>query len=159
MRPARGLLLGAVALAALVFPATASACSCAGPGPGDSWNEHVREDIRSGDAAIVGRLLSVTRPEQGDGPVGPGIAWFRYRILYVVKGKPRLHRDRVVAVKTSGDEASCGLHGRIGSRQGLVLRRSGGRWWGSLCSQYGPKLMRAQGSMEAGGGRRSGCPS
>jgi len=157
----RVLLLSIVLLGALAFPPAASACSCVPPEPGESRSEQLRQNIRAGDAAIVGRLVSVTRPEQGPGevPVGPGIAWFRYRTLYVVKGRPRLQRGRIVAVKTSGDGATCGLYGQVGRRYGLVLDRSEGRWWGNLCQMYGPKMMRAQGSMESGRSARTGCAS
>ena len=89
--------------------------------------------------------------------MGPGTAWFRYRILYVVKGRPRLQRGALVAVKSSGDSASCGLAGRRGRRYGLVIHRFGRRWWGNVCELYDPRLMRAQRPTEAGRGVRRDC--
>lgn len=147
----RVALLGLTMLGLLAFPAGASACSCAPPAPGESRAEQLREEIRRGDGAIVGRLLSV-RPDTG----GPGDVWFRYRILMVVKGKPRLRRGAVVAVRSGGDGATCGLPQDEGRRYGLVLDRLQRRWWGNLCQVYGPRLMRAQAE---GDGSRAAEPA
>ena len=145
----RALLLGTVVAALLAFPVGASACSCVGPEVGQSRSDFVKERIRESDGAIVGRLISVTQPVYG-----PGVAWFRYRILYVAKGGPRLQRGEVVAVKSGGSGNSCGLPQQKGRRYGLTLSRvshgAARRWSAYLCDLFGPREIRAQGSREAG---------
>ena len=153
---ARALALGAFVAGLLAFPAGASACSCVPPEEGQSRSDFVEERIRESDGAIVGRLISVTQRAPG-----PGVAWFRYRILYVAKGGPRLQRGEVVAVKSGGSGNSCGLPQQKGRRYGLVLNRvrhrAGRRWSAYLCDLFGPREIRAAGASGSGGGSRRGC--
>ena len=151
MGPWRALLLVAALMAVFAFPADAAACSCVPPDEGQSRAEQLREDIRASDAALVGRLLSVRT-------VGDFRAFFRYRILHVVKGPRRLQPGRILTVRSASNGALCGLPQTTGRRYGLVLDGRSDGWWGNLCQVYAPRLMRAQGGRDAGrAGGSAGC--
>jgi hypothetical protein len=153
---ARPLLLACLAalVGALIFAATAAACSCAGPAPGEEKSFY-REALQRSDGAFVGKLLRKR-------PVGnaefPTKAIYVYRVTRAFKAEQRL-ADRTVRVRSAADGAACGIEQRIGTRGGLFLYRSGGRWSSNLCLQVSPRdLRRAARSRDGDSRRVSGEP-
>jgi hypothetical protein len=59
----------------------------------------------------------------------------------VLKGRHRIDRPRLV-IRSSLDSAACGLS-QAHRRYGLLLDRFRGRWSASLCSEMGPRALRA----------------
>lgn len=113
-----------VSLGALAFAGSAQACSCVETPP--------REALFEADAAIVGRLISVT-PRDSDS------ADYRYRVGRVYKRGEGIRRGRTVVVRSGIDGASCGLPGGVGQRYGLFLGWIKGGWIGSDCRVISPQ--------------------
>ena len=117
-----------VALATLVFVASASACSCAPQPPAES--------LREADGAVVGRLVKVL-------PHGALHAVYRYEVLHVYKGAEAIEAGRMLDVHGSRRAAACALPRRTGRSYGLFLSRRGGRWFGGICGVVSPRRLRA----------------
>ena len=145
----------AVAIALSVGVELAAACSCArdipyAPGftpPADARARSAHEQMRSADAAFVGRLMSV-RPSRTLGEAN-----FRYRIRAVYKGKRRLRRGQIVTVRSARQAPTCGLPDEVGRRYGLLLYRRKGspRWRSGRCSLMSARDMRLGLSYKGGG--------
>ena len=112
------VLAASAALAATADPAYA--CSCAPPDP--------RILLGQADGAFVGRLVS--RQD-----VDPGRARFTFEVERSVKGA----LGATVVVESASNSAACGIEAPVGTRIGLFLERSNGRWTSSLCSQVSPE--------------------
>lgn len=115
-----------VGLGALVLAGSAQACSCSPPAP--------RRALGEADAAIVGTLVKVM-------PRGRLWADYRYRVRRVYRG--RIHRGRMVSVRSARRAAACALPRRLGHRYGLFLLRRHGRWRAGICSTIAPRRLRA----------------
>lgn len=120
----RGWLLLAFTVAALAVPvSTAGACSCVGGDP--------RAALSRADAAFVGTVIS--RREV------PGAGWPRaVEYVFAVETSYKGALGDTVAVRTSDNEASCGLSLRDGERTGLLLREQGRGWSAGLCDVMDP---------------------
>ena len=115
-------LLAATALsgfAMLAAPAGAGACSCAAP---ESNRAAAEASLRHADLSFIGVLRSVRRiggPPPGP-VVGPGVAFYRYRVIEAYEGDP----GQFVRVRASTDGASCGLPRQTGRRYAMGADRA-----------------------------------
>ena len=98
------LVVAATAIVAtlVVGVDTAAACSCAAEPP--------REKLAAADGAFNGRLLDAT-------PSGQFEAVYRYRIGQVFKGRKRLHRGKIVKVRSGSNDGA--VRPASGDRQAL----------------------------------------
>jgi hypothetical protein len=106
---------------------TAAACSCVAEPP--------RVKLAAADGAFNGRLLDVT-------PSGEFEAVYRYRIGQVFKGRKRLHRGKVVKVRSGSNDGVCGLPQGTGKVYGLFVSREDGHWAGNSCNVVSPGQLR-----------------
>ena len=138
---------GRVAIAAvtavllgLVFAGSALACSCAPSTPSES--------LAGSDAALAGRLLSVT-------PHGAARAVYRYEVLHVYRGREKIEPGSTLAVMSPRGSAACALPDGLGHHYGLFLLGAGRRWAGGLCGVISPRRLwaaaRKPGDGEAAG--------
>ena len=138
---------GRVAIAAvtavllgLVFAGSALACSCAPSTPSES--------LAGSDAALAGRLLSVT-------PHGAARAVYRYEVLHVYRGREKIEPGSTLAVMSPRGSAACALPDGLGHHDGLFLLGAGRRWAGGLCGVISPRRLwaaaRKPGDGEAAG--------
>jgi hypothetical protein len=116
-----------VALAALVFAASASACSCAPQPPAES--------LREADGALVGRLVKVL-------PHGALHAVYRYEVLHVYKGGDVIEAGKMLDVHGSRRAAACALPRRTNRSYGLFLFQRQGRWFVGICGVVAPRRLR-----------------
>ncbi|MEA2332955.1 MAG: Tissue inhibitor of metalloproteinase [Thermoleophilaceae bacterium] len=132
----RGILALVAASGALLIAADAAlACSCVAI--------PAREKLEQADGAVVARLLSVKRLDDGDETVSSADRTnYVYRVGRVYKGRPRLARGRRLTVRSAYESASCGLSNRVGVLTGLFLHRRGGRWHAGACDEVSPRDMR-----------------
>jgi hypothetical protein len=125
VRARRPVIAGVfVALLGLVFTGSAQACSCAHSTPSES--------MARADAAIVGRLVSVS-------PRGDFRAVYRYRVRRVYRGRGKIKRGRILAVHSSRSAAACALPHRIRRVYGLFLVRDGSQWVSGICGIVSPR--------------------
>ena len=101
------------------------ACSCAPQAPAES--------LREADAAIVGRLVSVS-------PHGRLMAEYRYEVLRVYRGTG-IERGATLAVRSARRGAACALPRRLERSYGLFLLRYNGGWHGGLCRVISPRRL------------------
>jgi hypothetical protein len=116
--------LAAFAAALAVQVDQAPACSCAQIDP--------RSALDAADAAFVGTLVE----RRGRGDAGVTLVFW---VEQAVKGRLGAR----VEVETASNGAACGIEVDSGTRIGLFLERSAGRWYGSLCGQVEPERLRA----------------
>lgn len=86
------------------------------------------------DAAIVGRLISVT-------PHGPFRADYRYRVRRVYRGGDAINSGQVVTVHSSSSAAACALPRRIDRIYGLFLARADNQWVSGICGVISPRKL------------------
>lgn len=132
----------------------ASACSCV--------QVPLREQLKSSDAAFVGRLVAVREvdpPAEGETISSGDPMDYVYRVGRVYKDGPGINRGKRVRVRTVRSEATCGLPNRPRELIGLFLQRRSHRWHGSLCASATRRQMRrALASASRAGSRGSaGC--
>lgn len=152
LRPLLFACLAALA-GSLIAASTAAACSCAGPSPGEEKSFY-REALQRSDGAFVGKLLRKRPIGNAESPQsGGGEAIYVYRVTRAFKAEQRL-ADRRVRVRSAADGAACGIEQRIGTRGGLFLYRSQGRWSSNLCSQVSPRDLRRAARSGDGDSRR-----
>jgi hypothetical protein len=115
-----------VVLLGLVFANSALACSCAPTTPAES--------LAGSDAALAGRLLSVT-------PRGVTRAEYRYEVLHVYRGGDEIEPGLTLTVTSPRGSAACALPGGVGHSYGLFLLGAGRRWVGGLCGVVSPRRL------------------
>jgi hypothetical protein len=112
-------------LVGLVLPGSAHACSCAPQAPVES--------LRDSDAAIVGRLVSVTAH-------GRFRADYRYEVRRVYRGGG-IEPGQMLTVRSARRASACALPRRLDRRYGLFLIRAGEHWMGGICGVIGPRRL------------------
>lgn len=129
------LLITALLLAA---PEFAAACSCV--------KRPAAELFAGSDAGVVARLVDVQAEPQEPSADGANPAaregTFRYRVKRVYHGRSKLERGDLLSIKSSLDEATCGLPRKQDKRYGLLLQRRTRGWSANLCSVVSRKKMR-----------------
>ena len=142
------MALLSVALVGMALAGSAAACSCAPQAPAES--------LQQSDAAIVGRLVSVT-------PLGRLRAEYRYGVQRVYRGAG-IESGQMLTVRSARRASACALPRRLDRRYGLFLTRGGGRWRGGICGVIGPRRLahaaRDEGTASTASGDASGsCPA
>jgi hypothetical protein len=112
----------------LVFAGSALACSCSPAAPAES--------LARSDAAIVGRLLSIT-------PHGAARASYRYRVLRVYRGRDSIENGTILTVLSPRGSAACALPARLDRRYGLFLLGAARRWASGSCGVISPRRLRS----------------
>ncbi|HVL05775.1 MAG TPA: hypothetical protein VM388_07295 [Acidimicrobiales bacterium] len=111
----------------------ASACSCRA-------DVAVADALAESDGAFVGVFIG------RDDPAVPGeVVSSGRRVLnhFQVERSVKGDIGERVDVRAAAGGASCGLELEAGDRTGLLLRRDGGVWTSSLCSQVEPRALLA----------------
>lgn len=128
------MALLSVALVGMALAGSAAACSCAPQAPGES--------LRQSDAAIVGRLVSVT-------PAGRLRADYRYEVQRVYRGGG-IEPGEMLTVRSARRAAACALPRRLERSYGLFLLRGGGHWQAGICAVIGPRRLAHAAQGQAG---------
>jgi hypothetical protein len=139
MKANRGIRVGALVAALLLFPLQAAkACSCA---PGDP-----RDQFEQADGAFVGTFIEshLAEPPDPDGGFSSGDdTIYSFRLDEEYKGELGAPGD-IVEVHAAFSGASCGLEVQTGEEYGLFLgvREEDDVWTSNLCRQVSPETMR-----------------
>ena len=151
----RRLAIAALAVgSSLVAASPVMACSCV--------HVPLREQLKSSDAAFVGRLVAVREvdpPAEGETISSGDPMDYVYRVGRIYKSGPGINRGRRVRVRTVRGEETCGLPNGPGELIGLFLQRRGHRWHGSLCATATRRQMRRalESASRAGSRGSAGC--
>ena len=132
--------VAALCIAALLLIPSAAHAACAGPAKGEK-RDFYRQALKDADGAITGKVLRRRKVESSQ----EGSTAFTqeyvvvYRIGRLLKAKRQLGSRTRLRIRSSGSEA---LWPRVGSRSGLLLYRSRGKWTSSGCGRVPKRALR-----------------